>query len=54
MFFISSKKLFSFSRYSSFSGLGMKPAPALSPAQIKKKEAWAGDEKSAQRQSYVG
>ena len=30
-------------------GLGMtrrrQPAPALSPAQIKKREAWAGDEK---------
>ena len=29
------------------SGLGM--TPALSPAQIKKKEAWAGDEKLALR-----
>ena len=39
-------------------GLGMRrgrlPAPALSPAQIKKKEAWADDEKPAQRQSCVG
>ena len=34
------------------SGLGM--TPALSPAQMKKKEAWAGDEKPAQRQSCVG
>ena len=28
--------------------------PVLSPAQIKKKEAWAGDEKPAQRQSCMG
>ena len=39
-------------------GLGMtrrrQPVPALSPAQIKKKEAWAGDEKPALRQSCVG
>ena len=28
--------------------------PVLSPAQIKKKESWAGNEKPAQRQSCVG
>ena len=29
---------------------GQQPVPAPSPAQMKKKEAWAGDEKPAQRQ----
>ena len=33
-------------------GLGM--TPVLSPAQMKKKDAWVGDEKPAQRQSCVG
>ena len=40
-------------RSGSIPGLGMmrmrQPAPALSPAQIKKKEAQAGDEKPAKR-----
>ena len=40
------------------SGLGMTrgryPSTVLSPAQIKKKEAWVGNEKPAQKQSCVG
>ena len=50
-------EIITFINYTSIAGLdmtrGRQPAPALSPAQIKKKEAWAGDEKPAQRQSCV-
>ena len=32
---------------------GEQPAPALSPAQIKKKEAYAGDEKPKGKAAWV-
>ena len=32
---------------------GQEPAPTLSPAQIKKKEGWAGDEKPIHAKCYI-